>query len=132
MALDKALVLSHNTKQAAPKDAVTARRNRLINRIHNQIEYVQREKEGQLPQRAYRRLARWWWQEGKMYFLSIQYCRLPMELAKGKYSIQCSDLDGVAAALRAVEKAIAAGDYDTVMSDQAERTKKNFGVRKAA
>jgi hypothetical protein len=132
MALDKALVLSQNTKQAAPKDALTARRNRLINRIHNQLEYLQREKEGQLPQRAYRRLARWWWQEGKMYFLSIQYCRLPMELAKGKYSIQCADLDGVAAALRAVEKAIAAGDYDTVMNDQAERTKKNFGVRKAA
>ena len=132
MALDKALVLSQNTKQAAPKDAVTARRNRLINRIHNQLEYLQREKEGQLPQRAYRRLARWWWQEGKGYFLSIQYCRLPMELAKGKYSIQCADLDGVAAALRAVEKAIAAGDYDNVMSDQAERTKKNFGIRKAA
>ena len=65
MALDKALVLSQNTKQAAPKDALTARRNRLINRIHNQLEYLQREKEGQLPQRAYRRLARWWWQEGK-------------------------------------------------------------------
>ena len=64
MALDKQLVLSQNTKQAAPKDAVTARRNRLINRIHNQLEYLQREKEGQLPQRAYRRLARWWWQEG--------------------------------------------------------------------
>ena len=86
MALDKALVLSQNTKQATPKDAVTARRNRLINRIHNQLEYLQREKEGQLPQRAYRRLARWWWQEGKGYFLSIQYCRLPMELARSKYS----------------------------------------------
>jgi len=72
MALDKALVLSQNTKQAAPKDAVTARRNRLINRIHNQLEYLQREKEGQLPQRAYRRLARWWWQEGKGYYQVVR------------------------------------------------------------
>jgi len=35
MALDQALVRSQNTKQAAPKDAVTARRNRLINRINS-------------------------------------------------------------------------------------------------
>ena len=128
MALDKALVLSQNTKQAAPKDALTARRNRLINRFHNLLEYLQREKEGQLPQRAYRRLARWWWQEGKQYFLSIQYYRLPMALAKGKYSVQYADLDAAANVLRAVEKAIAADDYDTVMIDQAERTKKNFGI----
>ncbi len=35
MALDKALVLSQNTKQAAPKDALTARRNRLKHSIYS-------------------------------------------------------------------------------------------------
>jgi hypothetical protein len=34
--------------------------------------------------------------------------------------------------LRAVEKAIAAGDYDSVMAEQAERTKKNFKLGKKA
>ena len=133
MALDKSLVLTQNTKQKTPTNPLVARRNRLIIRIKNQLVYVEQEKMGQLPQRAYRRLARWWWQEGTSYFLSVQYCRLPMELAKGKFSIQCQDLDGVAQALRAVEKAVGAGDYDAVMGEQAERTKRNFKAgRKAA
>jgi len=132
MALDKSLVLTQNTKEKAPTNPVVARRNRLITRIKNQLVYVEQEKMGQLPHRAYRRLARWWWQEGTSYYLSVQYCRLPMELAKGKFSIQCQDLDGVANALRAVEKAIAAGDYDSVMSEHAERTKKNFKLGKKA
>lgn len=132
MALDKSLVLTQNTKEKAPTNPVVARRNRLITRIKNQLVYVEQEKMGQLPHRAYRRLARWWWQEGTSYYLSVQYCRLPMELAKGKFSIQCQDLNGVAQALLAVEKAIAAGDYDAVMAEHAERTKKNFNQGKKA
>lgn len=132
MALDKSLILTQHQKQKAPNNPVIARRNRLISRIKNQLTYCEQEKTGQLPQRAYRRLARWWWQEGTSYYLSIQYCRLPMELAKGKYSIQCQDLEAVSQALRAVEKAVAAGDYDSVMAEQAERTKKNFKLGKKA
>ena len=132
MALDKSLVLTQNTKEKAPTNPLVARRNRLITRIKNQLGYVEQEKMGQLPHRAYRRLARWWWQEGTSYFLSIQYCRLPMELAKGKFSVQCQDIEGVAQALRAVEKAVAAGEYDAVMAGHAERTKRNFKQGKKA
>jgi acyl-CoA synthetase (AMP-forming)/AMP-acid ligase II len=132
MALDKSLVLTQNTKEKAPTNPLVARRNRLITIIKNQLVYVEQEKMGQLPHRAYRRLARWWWQEGTSYFLSIQYCRLPMELAKGKFSVQCQDIEGVAQALRAVEKAVAAGDYDSVMGERAARTKNNFSQRKKA
>ena len=64
MALDKSLVLTQNTKEKAPTNPVVARRNRLITRIKNQLVYLEQEKMGQLPHRAYRRLARWWWQEG--------------------------------------------------------------------
>jgi hypothetical protein len=132
MALDKSLVLTQNTKEKAPTNPVVARRNRLITRIKNQRVYLEQEKMGQLPHRAYRKLARWWWQEGTNYYLSVQYCRLPMELAKGKFSIQCQDLGGVSQALLAVEKAIASGDYDAVMAEHAERTKKNFSQGKKA
>lgn len=133
MALDKSLILTQNQKQKTPNNPIIARRNRLISRIKNQLTYCEQEKTGQLPSRAYRRLARWWWQEGANYFLSVQYCRLPMELAKGKYSIQCQDLEGVSKGLRAVEAAVAAGEYDSIMAEQAERTKKNFAKgRKAA
>ena len=132
MALDKSLVLTQNTKQKAPTNPLVARRNRLITRIKNQLVYLEQEKMGQLPHRAYRRLARWWWQEGTSYYLSVQYCRLPMELAMGKFSIQCQDLGAVSQALLAVEKAIASGEYDNVMAGHAERTKRNFKQGKKA
>ena len=132
MALDKTLVLTQNTKQKAPTNPVIARRNRLIVRIKNQLVYLEQEKMGQLSHRAHRRLARWWWQEGTSYYLSVQYCRLPMELARGKFSVQCQGLEGVVQALQAVEKAVANGDYDSVMAEQAERTKRNFKQGKKA
>lgn len=71
MALEKSLVLTQNKKQKAPNNPVIARRNRLISRIKTQLTYCEQEKTGQLPQRAYRRLARWWWQEGTSYYLSM-------------------------------------------------------------
>ena len=58
MALDKSLVLTQNTKEKAPTNPVVARRNRLITRIKNQLVYLEQEQMGQLPHRAYRRLAR--------------------------------------------------------------------------
>ncbi len=106
MALDKALNLVQNRRHNAPKDPIIARRLRLTTRIKNQIELAERELRGEPSPRPYRRLVKWWWQEGSNCYLSIQYCRHPLELAKGKWSIQCDCLEGVVQGLRAVERAI--------------------------
>jgi hypothetical protein len=104
MPLDKSLILTQQKKSAALNDPNVARRNRLIARIRNQADIVQREINGEPPLRHYRRLARWYWQEGDSFFLSIQYCRHPLELAKGKWSVQCPDLPAVATALNSPVK----------------------------
>ena len=131
MPLDKSLILSQNKKQNAPKNPVLARRNRLIMRIRVQIELAQREIASDLPVRNYRRLARWWWQDGKNYFLSIQYCRRPLELAKGRWSIQCADVSAVIGALKTVENAILAGEYDAQLIEHAEKVRANFKAKAA-
>lgn len=130
MALDKTLNLVQNKRQNAPKDPIIARRLRLITRIKNQIDLAERDLRGEPSQRVFRRLVKWWWQEGANWFLSIQYCRRPLELAKGKWSIQADQLEGVISALRSVEKAVYQGDYDTQLVENAERTKLNFKPRK--
>ena len=132
MALDKALTLVQNKRQNAPKDPIVARRLRLINRIKNQIDLCERDLRLEPTQRIVRRLVKWWWQEGPNWFLSIQYCRRPLELAKGKWSIQCDGLEGIAQGLRSVEKAIFAGEFDAQMMQNAERTRANFKPRKAS
>ena len=132
MALDKTLNLVQNKRQNAPKDPIIARRLRLITRIKNQIDLAERDLRGEQSQRIFRRLAKWWWQEGTNWFLSIQYCRRPLELAKGKWAIQCEGLEGIIQGLRSVEKAILAGEFDSQIMQNAERTRANFKSRKAA
>jgi hypothetical protein len=130
MGLDKALVLTANRKQRKSNDPVSTRRTRLMARISKQVELLEYDKRGEPSTRAHRRLAKWWWEEDGKWFVSIQYCRQPLELAKGKYAIQCADLDGIASAFRAVEKAIVAGSYDQLLMDRSEKARANFKRKK--
>lgn len=130
MALDKALVLTATRREFRKNDVTTARRARLFSRISRQIELVNAEISGQPSTRADRRLTHWWWQDDGKWYVQIQYCRQPLELAKGKFSIQCIDLDGVISAFNAVQKEIEAGSYDEALKRQSEVTRAKFKSKK--
>lgn len=129
MALAKSLVLAANQK-APPATGTFSRRNRFVERIQQQIDLALKFERGERPSRSDRRSRRWWWQEGQSFFLAVQYARQPLELAKGKWSIQCTDLNGVVEALVSVQKAASAGEFDALLETQAKRVMENFSRSK--
>ncbi len=83
------------------------RRQKLVRRIDQQIGYVHQIIDGKQPRAAWA-----WMDEAGSYFLPIKYGRQPLELKKGMFSIQCSDLDHVEAALCTVRAMILKGEFD--------------------
>ena len=127
MATEKSFSLV-NTKRPArtPADTKTARRNRLIGRLSQQIEFAEAAKRGEVAPRQQRRLAKWYWQEGGQYFVSVYYTRQPLEIGKGKFSAQCADLHGVVEALASFRKSTENGDFDQAMEALSEKVKAKF------
>ena len=96
-AIDQALALVPVTKPKSLNPAVL-RRTRLLKSIRRQQVLVQSYKAGEKTQRT------WFWmnEDGKIY-LQIKYGKLPLELSKGKFAIQCASLDDVSYNLQIVE-----------------------------
>jgi hypothetical protein len=125
MSLDKSLSLVSATKPALV-DRKLSRRSRMASRIQTQIEILEKVKTGEVITREQRRLPKWWWTENGTYFLSIFYTRKPLELAKGKWSIHCKNIDAIIDALKMVSKAIGGGEFDTAMESMAVKVRQNF------
>jgi hypothetical protein len=131
MSLDKSLNLS-NAKKPQIVDQADARRRRLIKRIENQLVILEAVKNGEEPSKTYKRISRWWWtQEGKFYAY-IQYARNPIELAKGKYSVECQNLEAVETAFKMLSKEVEQGRFDGLIADNSAKIRKRFEVKKAA
>lgn len=127
MATEKSFYLVNAKRPArTPADAKTARRNRLIGRISQQIAFVECAKRGEAQSSQQRRLAKWYWQEGGQYFVSVYYTRQPLEIAKGKFSAQCADLHGIAEALASFRKSTENGDFDQAIEALSEKVKAKF------
>lgn len=129
MSIDKSLSLVSSTKPALV-DRKLSRRSRLSARIQTQIEILEKVKSGEVITREQRRLPKWWWMENGTYFVSIFYARKPIELAKGKWSIHCKNVEGIIDALRTVLKAVSDGEFDSAMEGMAMKVRQNF--KKAA
>jgi hypothetical protein len=125
MSLDKSLSLVSATKPTIV-DRKLSRRSRMASRIHTQIEILEKVKSGEAITREERRLPKWWWMENGTYFLSIFYTRKPLELAKGKWSIHCKNIDSIIDALKTVAKAISDGEFDAAMESMAVKVRQNF------
>ena len=131
MSLDKTLNLS-NAKKPQIVDQADARRKRLMKRIENQLIILMAVKNGEEPSKPYKRLARWWWsQEGKFY-VYLQYARNPVELAKGKFSVECENLESVETAFKMLSKEVEQGRFDGLIADNSAKIRKRFEVKKAA
>jgi len=131
MSIDKTLNLS-TAKKPQIVDQADARRRRLMRRIENQLVILQAVKNGDLPAKPYKRLSRWWWSQDGKYYVFLQYARHPVELAKGKFSAECQNLDAVEMAFKALSKEVENGKFDTLIAENSAKIRKRFDVKKAA
>ena len=69
----------------------------------------------------------WFWLDnGGDYFLSINYGKSPIELAKGKFSIVCENIEEVKSSLLKVKSSIQKGDFDSVLAKRSKQIRANF------
>jgi len=131
ISLDKTLNLSTAQKPQIV-DQADARRKRLMKRIENQLIILEAVKNGEEPSKPYKRLSRWWWtQEGKFY-VYLQYARNPVELAKGKFSVECENLEAVEMAFRTLGKEVEQGRFDGLIAENSSKIRQRFEAKKAA
>lgn len=119
-AIEQALALVPVSK---PKEInpVVQRRNRLIKSIRRQKSLVDAYKAGESTKRT------WFWinEDGKI-FLQIKYGKTAIELAKGKFSIQCSSLDDVISNISIVETLVAKGEFDIILGNISKEIRSKF------
>lgn len=97
------------------------RRQRLVGRIDQQIGYVRTMIAGETSR------ASWVWMDEKgLYFVPIKYGRQPIELKKGMFSVQCSNLDEAEAALCTFRAMTLDGQLDDHLAKASTEIRKKF------
>lgn len=129
MSLEKVLNLVP-VQKPSKINPVIARRQRLIQRINQQITIVRAQRQGSVITSGTdnpRKLPSWYWMdETGRYFLSINYGKQPLEIAKGKFAIQCDTLVAVEDALVAVKDVLIKGDLDMTLARSAKTIREKF------
>jgi hypothetical protein len=78
-------------------------------------------------------IRRWWWTDasnGKSY-IQLRYGNKPLDLAKGKATIELKSVDELVPTLEQIHKAVADGELDAVLMSAKKDRAKRF-VRKSA
>ena len=119
------------SKRARSIPPVVQRRNKLANKLHEQIELCEAQRAGTIyaPKRlrtvtnkhtgerttveAVKRVKEWFWinDAGKLN-LAVRYGSKVLELAKGKNAIELASGEELIAALRSLKSAVLAGELD--------------------
>ena len=100
---------------------IVQRRTRLLKSIRRQQSLVDLYKQGEKTHRT------WFWmsEDGKIY-LQIKYGKLPLELGKGKFAIQCSSLDDISNNLTIVETLVNKGEFDGILTNMSKEIRSKF------
>jgi hypothetical protein len=104
-----------------PVSANVKRRQKLVQRIDQQIGYCDAMKSGQMPRAAWA-----WMDETGSYFLPIKYGRQHIELKKGMFSILCKDIPELDGALKTVREMVLSGDFDGQLIKASADIRKRF------
>jgi hypothetical protein len=136
------LVASKKDRSVSP---VVARRNKLVNKIEEQLLFATAQRDGEVyaPKRfksvldkasgvrntveSAKRIKEWYWTNsaGKIN-LSVRYGSKTLELAKGKNAIELSNFDELLTAFAALKEAVLAGELDDAISQASEKLKAGF------
>ena len=132
-------------KKPAHIPAVVFRRNKLSNKLWEQIQLAKSQIDGtQFVVKKFRsvvdketglrkqvevpkRLREWWFknEQGKM-CVNIKYGTQMIELAKGKYSIEVDSASALIKALELVKQAVEAGELDAQINNASVNVRKVF------
>ena len=104
-----------------PVSASVKRRQRLVQRIDQQIGYCDVMKSDQLPRAAWA-----WMDEAGSYFLPLKYGRQQIELKKGMFSILCKDVAEIEAALGTVRQMVLDGELDDQLAKASTEIRKRL------
>ena len=137
------LVNSKKTLKASP---IVLRRNKLVTKIHEQIELCEAKRNGRLyaPKKlrtyvnkqtgqrmtveAVKRIKEWYWTapDGQIH-LSVKYGSKVLTLADdGSNAIVCANIDALIQALKTIKTAVLDGELDAAITEVSSYTKKNF------
>lgn len=106
----------------AKTDPAVLRRQKLVRRIDQQVGFVRQMIGGKVVRAA------WVWMDSEgTYFLPIHYGRQQIELAKGKFAIECADLDHVEDALCTIRAMVLQGHFDTQLAKVSADIRGRFG-----
>ncbi|KEO85429.1 hypothetical protein EH30_12965 [Erythrobacter sp. JL475] len=116
--MDLKFVAAQKPKAQNP---ITLRRQRLSDRIDQQIALLSGASVGSLPSKS------WVWIDNDgACLLSIKYARQVLELKKGMFSIKCNNLDEVAEAFTQMKQSILRGDLDQQISSASTEIRSKF------
>ena len=106
-----------------PVSVTVKRRQRLVQRIDQQIGLCDAMKAGQLPRKAWA-----WMDDTGSYFVPVKYGRQQIELKKGMFSVLCSDLSEVESALKTVREMVLKGELDDQLTKASAEIRKKFSA----
>ena len=116
-------------KKSVGRNPIVERRESVIKGIDKQIMICDSLLEGNEIVRDHqtgRKLPQWFWLEDSgNYYLSINYGKSPIELAKGKFCIVCESVESVKHSLETVKSSILKGDFDKVLEKRSEQIRSN-------
>ena len=119
-------------KRTVGRNPITERRESVVKGIDKQIMVCEGLLEGKdvvRDQYTGRKIPQWFWlDDSGSYYLSINYGKSPIELAKGKFSIVCTGLEQVKSFLETVKSSVLKGDFDTVLDKRSKAIRSNFKV----
>lgn len=133
------------SKKQRTVNPVVQRRNKLVNKIHEQLELVTAQKEGRnyAPQKlrtfinretgerktieTAKRVKEWYWtaETGKIN-LNVRYGSKVLELAKGKNAVELANRDELIQTLAMLKEAVIAGELDEAIGSASEKLRSGF------
>lgn len=117
-------------KRTVGRNPITERRESVIKGIDKQImvcDGLLAGKDVVRDQYTGRKIPQWFWlDDSGSYYLSINYGKSPIELAKGNFSIVCTGLEQVKSSLETVKSSVLKGDFDTVLDKRSKVIRSNF------
>jgi len=135
-----------NTKRPLAMPPVQIRRNKLLKKLHEQIQLAQAQAAGDTytakrlknvrdtetgltkTVEVAKRVRAWWWvgDDGKL-CLNVKYGANTVELSKGKYAIALASAGDIVPVLNTLKDAIEAGELDGQIEAVAGVVKSGFG-----